>query len=96
MRLRIDLDFILFKGMVVPNLTFYEILAKQGLKDIIQISQFVEPAFSLRQKRMRTTLHGFYFWLENVLGGSVRDQKRASISGWFESTWRDRVLIISK
>ena len=67
---------------------------------------FAAPVFCLKASkkpiivdillRMRTTLHGFYFWLENVLGGSVRDQKRASISGWFESTWRDRVLIISK
>ena len=34
-----------------------KILAKQGLEDIIQISQFLELAFSLRQKCFRTFLY---------------------------------------
>jgi hypothetical protein len=36
-----------------------EILAKQGLEDIIQISQFVKLAFSLRQKCVKTFLYAY-------------------------------------
>ena len=49
--------------MKVPNLTLSdEILAKQGLEDIIQISQFVELAFSLRQKCVKTFLYAYTPW----------------------------------
>jgi hypothetical protein len=43
------------KGMVVPNLT-YEPLAKQGFKDIIQISQFVELVSCLKNVSMKIVI----------------------------------------
>jgi hypothetical protein len=39
-----------------------KILAKQGLEDIIQISQFVGLAFSLRQKFAKTFLYAYTPW----------------------------------
>jgi hypothetical protein len=35
---------------------FDKILANQGFEDIIEISQFVDPAFSLREKCVKTIL----------------------------------------
>jgi hypothetical protein len=37
-------------------------LANQGFEDIIQISQFVDQAFSLREKCVKTSLYAHTLW----------------------------------
>jgi hypothetical protein len=47
-------------GVLVAVIDFLdEILANQGFEDIIEISQFVELAFSLRAKYAKTFLYGY-------------------------------------
>ena len=46
-------------------------------------------------KRMRTTLHGFYFWLEKHEGVFVRDQRGNKLYRAGLSIWRHSQLVIS-
>jgi hypothetical protein len=51
------------RGYWLRELNFLdEILANQGFKDIIEISQFVDLAFSLREKHVTTCLYAHTPW----------------------------------
>jgi hypothetical protein len=59
-----------------------KILAKQGFKDIIQITQFVELAFILRNSYVKFFLHAYTPRHINETGRSKSKQKIYLLSGF--------------